>query len=161
MLSHTSGLGSYFNQKFAKGARAQWRSVEDFKPLVKGEKLAFEKAAGPEIVHLGTGFTWEKESLDEDRKLAREGWIRAARAMDSGSYDLLILDELNYVLSYDLLDVEDVVNTLHNRPESLHVIVTGRDAPSALIEAADLVTEMKEIKHYYKEGVKARDGIEK
>jgi cob(I)alamin adenosyltransferase len=113
------------------------------------------------IQTLGSGFTWTKESLDEDRDLARLGWEKAADEIARADYDIIVLDELNYVLSYRLLPLEPVLEVLKSRAETLHVVVTGRDAPRELIRLADLVTEMRQIKHpYHDRGVKAQQGIE-
>ncbi|MCX7681832.1 MAG: cob(I)yrinic acid a,c-diamide adenosyltransferase [Anaerolineae bacterium] len=92
--------------------------------------------------------------------LARQGLERARRAMLSGQYDVVVLDEVNIAIWFGLLEVEEILEFLDQKPESVEVILTGRRAPRELIERADLVTEMCEVKHYYKKGVKARAGIE-
>lgn len=126
-----------------------------------GELAASDRIGDIVIRPMGSGFTWLKENLDEDRELAREGWRRVEDALRAGDVDLLVLDELNVALAYDLLPVEMVVRTLRERPAGLHVVVTGRRAPAELIEAADLVTEMRAVKHPYAEqGIKAQPGIE-
>ena len=126
-----------------------------------GELEALKRFEEIEIQPLGSGFTWKKETLDEDARLAKSGWERAATAMKESSYDVIILDELNYVLSYGLLPLELVLEALSMRPAKLHVVVTGRNAPEELVLAADLVTEMRQIKHpYHDQGVKAQRGIE-
>jgi cob(I)alamin adenosyltransferase len=117
----------------------------------------------PEVLikPLGTGFTWNKENLDEDRKLAQTGWLEAAGEIQRADYDLIILDELNIVLAYGLLPLEPVLEALKNRPSGLHVVVTGRNAPQELIDLADLVTEMRQIKHpYHDQSIQAQKGIE-
>jgi len=125
-----------------------------------GEHVAAEQL-GVEIVPLGDGFTWLTENIAEDRALARAGWTRAREALASGTYDVLILDELTYCLTFGWLDEAEVLSALRARPVGTHVIVTGRDATPALIEAADLVTEMRLIKHPYREqGIAAQPGIE-
>ena len=126
-----------------------------------GELDALKRFEEIEIEQLGTGFTWKKETLEEDARLARSGWERAVAAMEQSRYDMIILDELNYVLSYGLLPLESVVQALRNRRQNLHVVVTGRGAPEELVHTADLVTEMRLIKHpYHEQGVKAQRGIE-
>jgi cob(I)alamin adenosyltransferase len=126
-----------------------------------GELEALRRFEEIEIATLGSGFTWKKENLEEDARLARSGWERAAAAIQGSRYELIILDELNYVLAYGLLPLESVLATIKNRPAGLHVVVTGRDAPDELVQAADLVTEMRQIKHpYHEQGVKAQRGIE-
>lgn len=97
---------------------------------------------------------------DEDRKAVREAWELAKRQMTTGKYDMIILDEINYVIDYGFLPVEDVLDALRSRPKPLHVVLTGRNAHPDLIEAADLVTEMAEVKHPFQKGVKAQKGIE-
>jgi cob(I)alamin adenosyltransferase len=124
-----------------------------------GESRAAHKM-GVEIVPLGSGFTWSSGDLERDRALAREGWERCRAAIISGDYDVVIMDELTYCFSFDWLDLEEVLDTLRQRPEGQHVVITGRDAPDALIAFADLVTEMREIKHPYSAGIKAQKGIE-
>jgi cob(I)alamin adenosyltransferase len=126
-----------------------------------GELEALRRFEEVEIEPLGSGFTWKKESLDEDTKLARAGWERAASAIRESRYDMIVLDELNYVLSYRLLPLELVLEVIEGRPEGLHLVVTGRGAPEELVNAADLVTEMRQLKHHYHDqGIKAQRGIE-
>jgi cob(I)alamin adenosyltransferase len=126
-----------------------------------GELLSFGKMEEVEIKTLGTGFTWKKESLEEDRRLAEAGWQVAVSEIESGNYDIIILDELNIVLSLGLLPYERVVEALKHRTTASHIVVTGRNAPDELIAIADLVTEMKEIKHPFRDrGLKAQKGIE-
>ena len=92
--------------------------------------------------------------------MVREAWQAASVEILSGKYDLVILDEINYALSYGFLPVEDVVDFLKKKPEMLHMILTGRDARPEVIEIADMVTEMREIKHPFREGIVAQKGIE-
>jgi len=126
-----------------------------------GELDALQRFPEITIQPLGTGFTWKKESLEEDRRLAEEGWERAVVAIGEGLYDLIVLDELNIVLHYGLLPVERVLEVLRHRPPALHVVVTGRNAPPALLDMADLVTDMQQVKHpYHDQGVKAQKGVE-
>jgi cob(I)alamin adenosyltransferase len=126
-----------------------------------GELEALKRFAEITIEPLGSGFTWKKETLEEDARLARSGWERAAAAMKGSSYDMVILDELNYVLSYGLLPLESVLEAITKRPAKLHIVITGRNAPEELVAAADLVTEMRQVKHpYHEQGIKAQAGIE-
>jgi cob(I)alamin adenosyltransferase len=116
---------------------------------------------GVEIVPLGDGFTWLSENIADDRTLAEHGWARVRDVLLAGTYDVLILDELTYCLTFGWLNQEDVISALLSRPAGTYVIVTGRDAPAALIDAADLVTEMHLVKHPYREqGIGAQPGIE-
>lgn len=125
-----------------------------------GELESLKKIPEIEIYQMGTGFTWEKESLDEDRQLARTAWEKCREAVLSGKYGMVIFDEINYVLGYGLLDEDEVINFLQQRPEGVHIILTGRNAPERVQEIADMVTEMREVKHHFKKGVKAQKGIE-
>ncbi|MEQ9683682.1 MAG: cob(I)yrinic acid a,c-diamide adenosyltransferase [Rhodospirillales bacterium] len=109
---------------------------------------------------MGEGFSWETQDRQRDLAAARQAWDSAKELMADPSYKLVILDELNIVLRYDNLPLDEVVETLRNKPRDLHVVVTGRNAKEALIEAADLVTEMEMIKHPFRAGVKAQAGIE-
>ncbi|CAN0620625.1 cob(I)alamin adenosyltransferase [Burkholderia sp. lig30] len=114
-----------------------------------------------DFVTMGDGYTWNTQNRDADIATARKGWDEARRMIESGDYQMVILDELNTVLKYEYLPLDEVLATLAARPASLHVVVTGRHAPDALIDAADLVTEMRLVKHPYKEqGVKAQRGVE-
>ncbi|MEP0338039.1 MAG: cob(I)yrinic acid a,c-diamide adenosyltransferase [Alphaproteobacteria bacterium] len=109
---------------------------------------------------MGEGFSWETQDRQRDLAAARQAWDAAKELMADPSYKMIILDELNIVLRYDNLPMDEVVETLRNKPRDLHVVVTGRNAKEALIEAADLVTEMEMIKHPFRAGVKAQAGIE-
>jgi cob(I)alamin adenosyltransferase len=124
-----------------------------------GEERAARKL-GIEMVPLGGGFTWLSKDLDKDKALARKCWDLCKEKIGSGEYDLVILDEITYPLNYGWLELDEVVETLRGRPKDLHVIITGRDAPQALIDFADLVTEMREVKHPFQQGVKAQPGID-
>ncbi len=124
-----------------------------------GEERAARKL-GIEMVPLGGGFTWLSKDLDKDKALARKCWDLCKEKIGSGEYDLVILDEITYPLNYGWLELDQVVETLRGRPKDLHVIITGRDAPQALIDFADLVTEMREVKHPFQQGVKAQPGID-
>jgi len=125
-----------------------------------GELESLKKIPEIEIHQMETGFTWEKENLDEDRKLARAAWEKCRETVLSGKYGMVIFDEINYVLGYGLLDEDEVINFLQQRPEGVHIILTGRNAPQRVQEIADMVTEMREVKHHFKKGVKAQKGIE-
>ncbi len=110
---------------------------------------------------VGAGYTWDTQDRDADMSTAATGWAEARRMMEDPSYDMVILDELNIVLKYQYLDQQQVLDAFAARREMLHIVVTGRHAPDALIELADLVSEMRPIKHPYKEqGIKAQRGIE-
>jgi cob(I)alamin adenosyltransferase len=108
----------------------------------------------------GDGFTWDSENLDVDKAHAAEGWGRAAELIATGAHRLVILDELTYLCTWGWVDTADVVAVIRGRPAHVNVIVTGRDAPAELVELADTVTEMHEIKHAYQQGIRAKRGID-
>ena len=125
-----------------------------------GEQMAAEKL-GIEVIPSGRGFTWTSKDLSEDEALAKIGGEIAKEKINSGDYDVILLDEITYPISFGWVDVNEVVQVLKNKPEMLHVVLTGRDAEPELIEVADLVTEMKEIKHpYADQGIRAQKGVE-
>ena len=126
-----------------------------------GERDVLQKF--PELVTIkamGEGFTWDVADRQRDIAAARAAWEEAKRMIADPAYRLVLLDELNIVLRYDYLPIEEVLETLGSKPRDTHVIVTGRNAKDELIEIADLVTEMTEIKHPFRSGVKAQAGIE-
>lgn len=126
-----------------------------------GEAALVRKLNLPIEMHtMGDGFTWNTQNRDEDVASARRAWEKAVALLRDASFDLVILDELNVVLKYDYLPVAEVLDELRRKREMLHVVVTGRNAREELIELADLVTEMKMIKHPYREGVKPQRGME-
>src|SRR4051794_35586921 len=127
-----------------------------------GEHESAEKL-GIEVHTMGDGFTWDTKNPEQDIQTARLTWELCVEKLRSGDYDMLVFDELVYVLSYKMLAVDEVVRELKQiraAQPSLHIVVTGRDAPAELIEAADPVTEMTEIKHPFTAGIKAQQGIE-
>ncbi|MEC9453853.1 MAG: cob(I)yrinic acid a,c-diamide adenosyltransferase [Pseudomonadota bacterium] len=109
---------------------------------------------------MGEGFTWDTQDRQRDIAAAKAAWQVSCEMIADESYDLILLDELNIVLRYDYLPLAEIVQALDARRDGLHVVVTGRNAKDELIEAADLVTEMLEVKHHFKAGVKAQTGIE-
>lgn len=127
-----------------------------------GELEAAKKFDNLTITPMGKGFIklGASEPEPSDCKLAEQTWKACEEAIVSGDFDLVVCDEVNYALSYKLLPVQRVIATLGKKPSHVHVILTGRDAPAEIIELADLVTEMKEIKHPYKKGISAQRGIE-
>jgi cob(I)alamin adenosyltransferase len=124
-----------------------------------GENRAAKKI-GLEIISLGGGFTWLSKDIEKDKALARDLWEQCKAKIASGDYDIVALDEFTYPLAYGWLPVDEVTAFLNARPPRTHVIITGRDAPQELIDAADLVTEMREVKHPFQKGLKAQPGIE-
>jgi cob(I)alamin adenosyltransferase len=126
-----------------------------------GEKDAFAAFGDKVVWHtMGEGFTWETQDLKRDIAAAQAAWAKALDLMADPTISLVVLDELNIALRYDYLDLDTVVAGLSGRRPDLHVVVTGRNAKPALVEAADLVTEMGSTKHHFSAGVKAQQGIE-
>ena len=126
-----------------------------------GERTAFERFGDMVEWHtMGEGFTWETQDRARDVSAAERAWAQAVAMMGRPGLGLLVLDELNIALRYDYLALEAVLAALAARPPALHVVITGRNARPALIEAADLVTEMTVVKHHFAGGVKAQEGIE-
>jgi len=127
-----------------------------------GERMALERFGDlVSINRLGEGFTWETQDRQRDIAAAKHAWETAKDLIRSGEYHLVVLDELNIVLRYDYLPLAEVLEFLTNeKPGDVHVVITGRNAPDALIEIADLVTEMELVKHPFRSGVKAQKGIE-
>ena len=109
---------------------------------------------------MGRGFTWKSDDLSKDVALARKAWAFACKTIADNKHQLVILDELTYLITYKMIEEKEILEGLATRPEGMHVVVTGRGASKNLIAAADLVTEMQEIKHPYVEGIKAQKGIE-
>ena len=108
----------------------------------------------------GEGFTWKSKDIDRDRQTARQGWELAKAKIEEGFHHLVILDEFTYVLNYGMVDESEVIASLRQKPKGLHVLVTGRNAPAALVDIADLVTDMREMKHPFRSGVTAQKGVE-
>ena len=129
----------------------------------KWGEIRAAKKMGVEMIPLGAGFAFTSKDIEKDKALAKEGWELCKKKIlaPDGTYDIVILDEFTYPLHYGWLSIEEVIETLDRRPPNRHIIITGRYAPQALIDYADLVTEMRQIKHPYQEqGIKAQPGIE-
>ncbi len=143
-----AGLKVYIGQ-FLKGRKySEIKAVERFSDLLTVEQFGGKRFIIREIKKI-------------DRKLAGEGLKRIKEIILSGSYDLVILDEINVVLHLNLLEEEEILEVIKSKPPHVELILTGRSAPARIIDAADLVTEMKMIKHYFTQGIKARKGIER
>lgn len=135
--------------QFMKSETGQWGEVR------AARKLEIEWYS------LGDGFTWTSRDMDETIAKARHAWSAAQEKIASDEYDLILLDEFTYPLQYGWLDCSEVLHWLkEHKPSRLHLIITGRDAPQELTDMADLVTEMKSIRHPYEQGIKAQTGIE-
>ena len=146
MMGHGRKVGIV---QFVKGA------------MTTGEKVIFD--AFPDLVEfkpMGEGFTWDTQDRARDIAVAREGWDEVRRMIADPSYAMVIADEINIVLRYDYLPLDEVLAGFAARPAMTHVVATGRNAPEALIAAADLVTEMGLVKHPFRGGVKAQAGVE-
>ncbi len=126
-----------------------------------GERHVLEKFPDQVVMKaMGEGFTWDTQDRERDIAAATAAWAFAKEAIADPQYQMVLLDELNIVMRYDYLPLEDIVSTLANKPEDKHVIVTGRNAKQEVIEIADMVTEMEMVKHHFRDGVKAQTGIE-
>jgi len=131
-------------------------------PWKSGERKALQELANyVEYEALGDGFTWDTENTEQDKKTARAAFKIAKEKLMSGKYQMIILDEINYVLDYKFFPLDEFLETLRNKPKDVHVVCSGRNANEKLIEMADLVTEMRLIKHPFEEqGIPAQKGIE-
>ncbi|MFC0010887.1 cob(I)yrinic acid a,c-diamide adenosyltransferase [Devosia nitrariae] len=145
-------IGHGFNVGVVQFVKGKWGT---------GERDVLEKFPDQvTIMAMGEGFTWDVADRQRDLAAARAAWETAKAMIADPRYRMVLLDELNICLRYDYLPIEEVVETLRNKPRDTHVIVTGRNAKDELIEIADLVTEMTEIKHPFRAGVRAQAGIE-
>ena len=146
MIGHGKKVGVV---QFVKGA------------MTTGEKVVFD--AFPDQVEfkpMGEGFTWNTQDRARDIELSREAWEEVKRMIADPAYDMVLADELNIVLRYDYLPVDEVVAALAAKPEMTHVVITGRNAPEKLVDFADLVTDMSKVKHPMDAGRKGQRGIE-
>jgi cob(I)alamin adenosyltransferase len=126
-------------------------------------KVGEEKVArqlGVDWLKGGDGFTWESPDLDQSQGRAAAAWRLAAAAIAGGEYQLVVLDEITYPMNWSWIDSGEVIEAIRSRPERVNVIATGRDAPPALIEVADTVTEMVKVRHAYDRGIRARRGLD-
>jgi len=167
ILVHTGNGKGKSSSAFGVTARALgWGHSVAVVQFIKGtwktgERQFFDRF--PDQLHwrtMGEGFTWNTQDRDRDIEAATAAFAQADKLMLSGDYDLVVLDEINIALRYDYIDVEVVIAALHQRSNRTSVILTGRDAKPALMDMADLVSEMKEIKHPFKAGIKAKQGID-
>ena len=135
--------------QFIKGAidTAEQRALRDFGDLVT-------------FLRLGEGYTWETQDRERDTNVAQEAWGKAVECLQNPEYAMVVLDELNIAVQHEYIDVAQVLEAVGNRPMMQHVVITGRGAKPELLEAADLVSEMKMVKHPFRKGVKAQKGVE-
>lgn len=167
VLVHTGNGKGKSSSAFGVAARAlgwghQVGVVQFIKGTWKTGEREFFKRFPNELQWetMGDGFTWDTQDLQQDIKTATTAFAKAATMMRSGDFDLLVLDEINIVLRYDYLPVSTVLDALEQRSARTSVILTGRDAKPELMELADLVTEMQEVKHPFQSGIKARQGVD-
>ena len=125
-----------------------------------GEEAFFSQQPNCEWHVLGDGFTWDTQDRQQDIDTSERGWQVALKMLNDPSYDMVVLDELTYLLSYEYLDKDTVLNALMAKPEMQHVVVTGRSAIAELRDIADTVSDIKEEKHAYKDGIKAQKGVD-
>ncbi len=120
------------------------------------------KGFGDQVVFLrmGEGYTWETQNRERDKAVAQEAWAEAEKFLQDPSFDMIVLDELNIAIHHEYVSLEQVLTAVAQRPPMLHVVITGRGAKPELIDAADLVSEMKMIKHPFRNGIKAQKGVE-
>jgi cob(I)alamin adenosyltransferase len=132
--------------------------------LKSGEWRTGEEAMGLRLgvtwLAIGEGFTWDSDNLTEDQARAQQAWRSAKALIDAGEHRLVILDEITYPMNWGWIDSAEVCATITNRPVKVNIIATGRDAPAALIDIADTVTEMRSVKHAYDQGIAAKKGID-
>ncbi len=145
--------GSGFKVAIVQFIKGKWKTGEDqaAQKYFKGQIKFYP---------MGDGFTWETQNFKKDVAAARKAWAKCVEVLRDDKHGLVIFDEINYVLKYNFLDVREVVRELRKKPALKHVFLTGGGAPPEIIEIADLVTEMKCIKHPYHKGIKAQQGIE-
>jgi cob(I)alamin adenosyltransferase len=144
-------LGRGFRVAVVQFIKGKWKT---------GERLFAEGLPNLTFLVMGRGFTWESDDLSRDRAAAQAAWREAAALIGGGEHRVVILDELTYVLNYGFVPAAEVVEALRARPAHVHVVITGRNAPEALLEVADLVTEMRSLKHPFERGRKAELGID-
>ena len=125
-----------------------------------GEEAFFSSHENCDWHVLGDGFTWDTQDRSQDIATSEKGWEVAQAMLNDPSYDLIVLDELTYLLSYNYLDSDDVLDDIQNKPLAQHVVVTGRAAIDELVEMADTVSEIEDIKHAYRAGIQAQKGID-
>jgi cob(I)alamin adenosyltransferase len=154
----TAALGIVFR---ALGRGLKVAMVQFIKGKWKtGEGSFAEKLPELTFLVMGRGFTWESDDLSRDKEAARAAWEKAASIIAAGEHSVVVLDELTYVINYDFVSLDEILSALRARPEHVHVVITGRNAPDELVELADLVTEMKSLKHPFEKGIPAQPGID-
>jgi cob(I)alamin adenosyltransferase len=125
-----------------------------------GERLFADGLPQLTFLVMGRGFTWDSDDLSRDREAAEAAWQEAARLIGGGDHPVVILDELTYALNYGFVGIDEVLGVLRDRPAHVHVVITGRNAPEPLLGLADVVTEMRKLKHPFDQGRKAQIGVD-
>ena len=134
--------------------------------FIKGEQLSGEEiylrdnCPGVDLYQMGTGFTWDTQDRKSDIAAAKTTWVEAKRMLGDSSFDLVVLDELTYMIAFDYLDESEIVTAIKDRPLQQSVVVTGRGGGGTLATAMDTVSEIKDVRHAYKAGIKARKGVD-
>jgi cob(I)alamin adenosyltransferase len=146
-----------------RGVARRWQVcviqfIKSGKWVVGEEKIA--RQLGVDWLKGGDGFTWESPDLDQSEGRARAAWQLAASIINAGEHQLVVLDEITYPMNWGWIDPDEVIAAIAGRPEQVNIVATGRDAPPGLIEVADTVTEMANVKHAYDRGIKARRGLD-
>ncbi len=140
-----------------------WR-VAVFQFIKSGEWKVGEEKIGRQLGvdwhNQGDGFTWDSDDLEHDKAIAGEGWARAKATIEAGEHDLVILDELTYLMNWGWIDAGDVITAIRDRPAHVNLVVTGRDASPELIDVADTVSEVVKVKHAFDEGILAKKGLD-
>ena len=166
VLVHTGAGKGKSSSAFGVVIRALgWKQSVGVVQFIKGkwktgERLFFERMGGVAWHTMGEGFTWDTQDRERDIAAAQAAFAKAREMMESGEFDLVVLDEINIAMRYEYLSVEEVIAGLEARDKRTGVILTGRDAKPALCDYADLVTEMTEVKHPFKAGIKAQKGVD-
>jgi cob(I)alamin adenosyltransferase len=166
VLVHTGAGKGKSSSAFGVVVRALgWKQKVGVVQFIKGkwktgERLFFERLGDVTWHTMGEGFTWDTQDKERDIAAAQAAFAKGREMMESGEYDLIIMDEINIAMRYDYISVQDVIAGLDARDSRTGVILTGRDAKPELCEYADLVTEMTEVKHPFKAGIKAQRGVD-
>ena len=145
-------LGRKYRVAVVQFIKGKWKTGE--------EAMARELSGRIDWFTMGDGFTWITQSYERDVASAREAWVKCLEVLSDERYQVVVFDELNYVIAYNFLGVEEVLEGLKQKPAQTHVVITGRDAKPQLIAVADLVTEMREVRHPYHSGIKAQPGVD-
>lgn len=144
-------LGRGFRVAVVQFIKGNWKT---------GERMFAETLPGLVFRTMGRGFTWESDDLSKDAAVANSAWQDAKALIVSGEHDLVVLDEITYTFEHGFVPLSDVLETLRARPAHVHVVITGRGAPEQLVSLADLVSEMRKLKHPFDQGLKAQIGVD-